>query len=451
MGMANEPACPWAFLEGLETQNELKVADGGNANIPTAMITRKEPEENTRRVSFADKVRGEQPCHLDLSDLPTPEMKGNIPSIKLPKRALERGMQYCRFSLVRIDEETKKKQMEETIVATNKEGPTKKKRKRSKKNKNKGGEAGTSGAKNMTGNIVETPTVGEGDKVGEPAVVDTAQEAETLVEETQNVVEANIAVEVQSTPPNDEHLNAVALMPLSPALADNSLAATPNDREFGELSISPNLNAPENAVAPQTLLCGNIAMNDASNGSDSPSQRDVVEDSPITPQSSSGNLASHEAQRGFRRSRPTTYFVELHITIQFDKFTVSTVHASTSYVIRRALWHDLTGIGSNVDVWMVIGDFNCITQASERKGGGLPCQRAVNEFVDFMNTNCLLDSTTLGHKYSWSNRRFGHKRMVQKIDRALVNSLWIDANVEMEVQDSHEEVFRSLPHNRLEC
>ncbi|KAF9621148.1 hypothetical protein IFM89_016642 [Coptis chinensis] len=149
----------------------------------------------------------------------------------------------------------------------------------------------------MTGNIVETPTVGEGDKGGEPAIVDTAQEAETLVEETQNVVEANIAVEVQSTPPTDEHLNAVALMPLSPALADNSLAATPNDREFGELSISPNLNAPENAVAPQTLLCGNIAMNDASNGSDSPSQRDVVEDSPITPQSSSGNLASHEAQR----------------------------------------------------------------------------------------------------------------------------------------------------------
>ncbi|KAF9609912.1 hypothetical protein IFM89_019005 [Coptis chinensis] len=116
-----------------------------------------------------------------------------------------------------------------------------------------------------------------------------------------------------------------------------------------------------------------------------------------------------------------------HITIQFDKFTVSTVYASTSYVIRRALWHDLTGIGSNVDVWMVIGDFNCITQASERKGGGLPCQRAVNEFVGFMNTNCLLDSTTLGHRYSWSNRRFGHKRMVQKIDRALVNqSLWID-------------------------
>ncbi|KAF9609913.1 hypothetical protein IFM89_019006 [Coptis chinensis] len=93
---------------------------------------------------------------------------------------------------VRIDEETKKKQIEETTVATNKEGPTKKKRKRSKKNKNKG------------------------DKVGESAIVDLAfRKFETLVEETSSVVEANIAVEVGPTPPNDEHLNAVALMPLS--------------------------------------------------------------------------------------------------------------------------------------------------------------------------------------------------------------------------------------------
>ncbi|KAF9610546.1 hypothetical protein IFM89_023211 [Coptis chinensis] len=52
------------------------------------------------KVSFANKVRGDQPQHLDVEDLPTPEIKGNMPSIKLPKKAVERGRLYCKYCLV---------------------------------------------------------------------------------------------------------------------------------------------------------------------------------------------------------------------------------------------------------------------------------------------------------------------------------------------------------------
>ncbi|KAF9594178.1 hypothetical protein IFM89_028835 [Coptis chinensis] len=51
-------------------------------------------------VSFADKVSGDQPQHLDGEDLPIPEIKGNMPSIKLPKKAVERGRIYCKYYLV---------------------------------------------------------------------------------------------------------------------------------------------------------------------------------------------------------------------------------------------------------------------------------------------------------------------------------------------------------------
>ncbi|KAF9607067.1 hypothetical protein IFM89_030894 [Coptis chinensis] len=62
--------------------------------------------------SFADKVRGAQPQHLDVEDLPVPKIKGNMPSIKLPKKAVERGRLYCRYCLVgRLD--TQKMRMDE--------------------------------------------------------------------------------------------------------------------------------------------------------------------------------------------------------------------------------------------------------------------------------------------------------------------------------------------------
>ncbi|KAF9589393.1 hypothetical protein IFM89_023425 [Coptis chinensis] len=52
------------------------------------------------KASFADKVRGAQPQQINLADLPVPEMKGNIPSIRLSQKAVERGMLYCKFCLI---------------------------------------------------------------------------------------------------------------------------------------------------------------------------------------------------------------------------------------------------------------------------------------------------------------------------------------------------------------
>ncbi|KAF9599025.1 hypothetical protein IFM89_033370 [Coptis chinensis] len=99
----------------------------------------------------------------------------------------------------------------------------------------------------------------------------------------------------------------------------------------------------------------------------------------------------------------------------------------SAYVQRRALWDELSQLGLNAEAWAVAGDFNVVTSNEERKGGRLPCQTAVNKFVEFINGNALIDTTSLGFKFSWSNKRHGDKRMVQKIDRILVNQKWIDA------------------------
>ncbi|KAF9589386.1 hypothetical protein IFM89_023418 [Coptis chinensis] len=116
-----------------------------------------------------------------------------------------------------------------------------------------------------------------------------------------------------------------------------------------------------------------------------------------------------------------------HISIKTGDLLISLVHARSAYVQRRALWDELSQLGLNVEAWAVAGDFNVVTSNEERKGGRLPCRIAVNEFVEFINGNALIDTTSLGFKFSWSNKRHEDKRMVQKIDRILVNQKWIDA------------------------
>ncbi|KAF9602151.1 hypothetical protein IFM89_025318 [Coptis chinensis] len=83
----------------------LPVASRNQPSLPrVTAVDPREASNGSRMISFADKVRGEQPQHMAIVDLPTPEMKVGMPSIKLPKRALHRRLQYCKFCLVgRLD------------------------------------------------------------------------------------------------------------------------------------------------------------------------------------------------------------------------------------------------------------------------------------------------------------------------------------------------------------
>ncbi|KAF5187172.1 Ribonuclease h domain, partial [Thalictrum thalictroides] len=57
-----------------------------------------------KKVSFADKVKGDAQVEVNFNELPVPSMRGNIPSIKISQKAFERGISYCKFSLIgRLD------------------------------------------------------------------------------------------------------------------------------------------------------------------------------------------------------------------------------------------------------------------------------------------------------------------------------------------------------------
>ncbi|KAF9624853.1 hypothetical protein IFM89_015407 [Coptis chinensis] len=120
---------------------------------------------------------------------------------------------------------------------------------------------------------------------------------------------------------------------------------------------------------------------------------------------------------------------EQQITIQVENYLMSFVHASCSYGVRRQLWLELTMLGpQSGQAWAIIGDFNIVTSFAEKKGGGTLCISAMDGFNLFIHSNALIDSTTSGFKFSWCNKRWGSKRMLQKIDRMLVNQAWMQGS-----------------------
>ncbi|KAF9590682.1 hypothetical protein IFM89_036174 [Coptis chinensis] len=106
--VTNTQEQPKAMLEN-EQQNKASYADiakkGGATQVEIAEnALNGSSDASNRRISFAEKVKANASVEIDIAALPIPGMKGNIPSIRIPKQAIDRGLQFCKFSLVgRLD------------------------------------------------------------------------------------------------------------------------------------------------------------------------------------------------------------------------------------------------------------------------------------------------------------------------------------------------------------
>ncbi|XP_026445235.1 uncharacterized protein LOC113345774 [Papaver somniferum] len=108
------------------------------------------------------------------------------------------------------------------------------------------------------------------------------------------------------------------------------------------------------------------------------------------------------------------------ITIGVNGVHISFVHASSDQVTRRTLWNQLD-MGDQRVPWLVIGDFNCVLRNEEKKGGAVLRTSVVNEFSDWLDDNSLFEEESLGSKFTWSNRQSGVRRIISRLDRAVIN------------------------------
>lgn len=96
------------------------------------------------------------------------------------------------------------------------------------------------------------------------------------------------------------------------------------------------------------------------------------------------------------------------LTILVGDSLVTTVYAQSVPSMTRCLWQQLEVV-KNVQPWLVIGDFNCVLQYSEKKGGRIPCTLAIREFREALDACELVEAISIGANYSWPNNRRGRK------------------------------------------
>ncbi|XP_026433434.1 uncharacterized protein LOC113330842 [Papaver somniferum] len=72
------------------------------------------------------------------------------------------------------------------------------------------------------------------------------------------------------------------------------------------------------------------------------------------------------------------------------------------------------------------GDFNCVLRNEEKRGGREPRTSVINEFADWMDDNDLFEADSLGSKFTWANGQSGVRRILCKLDRALINEAWLN-------------------------
>lgn len=118
----------------------------------------------------------------------------------------------------------------------------------------------------------------------------------------------------------------------------------------------------------------------------------------------------------------TDQFAHLLVTWKgTESWFMTAVYANPRHARKQMRWEDLARIAAIIeDAWVVLGDFNSITGAHERKGGAMNfTTRGMWSFCDMIQNCNLLDAGFQGSPFTWKNGR-----LQQHLDRVLINMLW---------------------------
>jgi len=90
------------------------------------------------------------------------------------------------------------------------------------------------------------------------------------------------------------------------------------------------------------------------------------------------------------------------------------------------LWEDLEEVACNTDFpWMVGGDFNTITDESEKLGGLPVSQVEVEDFVQCISSCALNEIQFSGSCYTWWNGRIEQDCIFKRLDKVFGNNAFM--------------------------
>lgn len=102
----------------------------------------------------------------------------------------------------------------------------------------------------------------------------------------------------------------------------------------------------------------------------------------------------------------------------------SAVYASPNWWYREELWDYLIRVGAIMTLpWLVLGDFNQVLYASDKKGGRPVSSSRTRSLAHMVGTCGLVDFGFTSSKYTWSNMRSGLANVQEWLDRVFGNAL----------------------------
>ena len=119
-------------------------------------------------------------------------------------------------------------------------------------------------------------------------------------------------------------------------------------------------------------------------------------------------------------------FIDTLITEKGNTFQVTFVYGEPDHTKRLAVWDELSSLQpATGEPWFLTGDFNEITDNSEKKGGPERAEGTFCAFRTFLSENDLFDIKHYGNFLSWRGNRNSH--LVQcRLDMALSNNEWLN-------------------------
>ncbi|KAL0404249.1 UNVERIFIED_CONTAM: hypothetical protein Sradi_2065700 [Sesamum radiatum] len=107
---------------------------------------------------------------------------------------------------------------------------------------------------------------------------------------------------------------------------------------------------------------------------------------------------------------------------------ISVVYEDCDSARRRLLWGGLQSLSEGItDVpCYVLGDFNAVIDSSESCGRVAEVNNAIAEFREFITEAALVHLPFTGCPYTWHNCSEGSRSLWRRLDRVLVNEVWLE-------------------------
>lgn len=112
---------------------------------------------------------------------------------------------------------------------------------------------------------------------------------------------------------------------------------------------------------------------------------------------------------------------------QIGRWRYTGFYGCPERIRRRESWSKIRSLATSSHLpWCIIGDFNDLTHADEKRGGRDHPYYLLNGFVKTIRDCQLIDLGFVGDKFMWERSRGTAKWIQERLDRGLATQEWIN-------------------------